>query len=164
MMIFPIFVIVTLLEIYVLVSVGNAIGGFWTVGLVVLTALIGSALLKRQGWAIIAKAQQATLNGKSPALELLEGVVLLVSGVLLLTPGFMTDVVGLLGLMPISRLWFIRHILSKNADRLFTQKHAVFVSTTATHSAQSQQSPKQSQTQSTQRTQNTIEGEFWEDK
>jgi len=93
-MLFPIFVVMTLLEIYVLVTVGQAIGGLSTVLLVILTALIGSTLLRQQGWSTMAKAQQSIAEGKTPALEMLEGVVILVSGVLLLTPGFISDGLG----------------------------------------------------------------------
>ena len=102
-MLFPIFVVMTLLEIYVLVTVGQAIGGLSTVLLVIVTALIGSTLLRQQGWSTMAKAQQSIAEGKTPALEMLEGVVILVSGVLLLTPGFITDGLGLLGLIPWTR-------------------------------------------------------------
>lgn len=121
-MIFSLFVVMTLVEIYVLVTVGEAIGGFSTVLLVVVTALIGSTLLKQQGWSVMAKAQQSIDNDQTPAFEMLEGVVILVSGVLLLTPGFITDAVGLLGLMPWSRGYFIDQFLSKNAQKIFTQK------------------------------------------
>ena len=121
-MIFPIFVVVTLAEIYVLVSVGDAIGAWSTILLVIITALIGSTLLKQQGWSIMAKAQQNIAEGRTPALEMLEGVVILVSGVLLLTPGFITDGLGLLGLMPWSRSYFINHFLEKNAERVFSQE------------------------------------------
>ena len=126
-MIFPIFVVVTLAEIYVLVSVGDAIGAWSTILLVVITALIGSTLLKQQGWSIMAKAQQNIAEGKTPALEMLEGVVILVSGILLLTPGFITDGLGLLGLMPWSRSYFINHFLEKNAERVFSNKNSVFI-------------------------------------
>ena len=98
-MLFPIFVVVTLAEIYVLVSVGQAIGGLSTVLLVIITAFIGSSLLRQQGWSTMAKAQQSMAEGRTPAMEMLEGVVILVSGILLLTPGFLTDGLGLLGLM-----------------------------------------------------------------
>jgi len=126
-MLFPIFVVMTLLEIYVLVTVGQAIGGLSTVLLVIVTALIGSTLLRQQGWSTMAKAQQSIAEGKTPALEMLEGVVILVSGVLLLTPGFITDGLGLLGLMPWTRRYFINHILEKNAKRVFSQKNSVFI-------------------------------------
>ena len=151
-MIFPIFVVVTLAEIYVLVSVGDAIGAWSTILLVVITALIGSTLLKQQGWSIMAKAQQNIAEGKTPALEMLEGVVILVSGVLLLTPGFITDGLGLLGLMPWSRSYFINHFLEKNAERVFSNKNSVFINKAGS-----------SETKKTNKD-DAIEGEFWEDK
>ena len=151
-MIFPIFVVVTLAEIFVLVSVGDAIGAWSTILLVIITALIGSTLLKQQGWSIMAKAQQSIAEGRTPALEMLEGVVILVSGVLLLTPGFITDGLGLLGLMPWSRSYFINHFLEKNAERVFSQRNSVFINRT-----------KSSETKTANKDE-PIEGEFWEDK
>ncbi len=151
-MIFSLFVVMTLVEIYVLVTVGEAIGGFSTVLLVVVTALIGSTLLTQQGWSVMAKAQQSIDNDQTPAFEMLEGVVILVSGVLLLTPGFITDAVGLLGLMPWSRGYFIDKFLSKNSKRIFTQKNTVFIHRNR------QQNSNQKETKK-----DTIEGEFWED-
>jgi len=126
-MLFPIFVVVTLAEIYVLVSVGQAIGGLSTVLLVIITAFIGSSLLRQQGWSTMAKAQQSMAEGRTPAMEMLEGVVILVSGILLLTPGFLTDGLGLLGLMPWSRHYFINHFLEKNAERVFRSRNSVFI-------------------------------------
>ena len=152
-MLFPVFVIVTLLEIYVLVSVGESIGGFSTILLVIITALIGSALLKQQGWSTMAKAQNAIANGQTPAFEMMEGVVILISGVLLLTPGFITDTLGLLGLMPWSRAYFIDRILSKNAEKVFSQNNTVFI-----HKGQS---PEKKDKRKDKK--DTIEGEFWED-
>ncbi len=152
-MLFPLFVVVTLLEIYVLVSVGESIGGFSTVLLVVITALIGSTLLKHQGWSTMAKAQNAMANGQTPAFEMMEGVVILISGVLLLTPGFITDIVGLLGLMPWSRTYFIDKILSKNAEKIFSQNNTVFI-----HKGQSSERKDTHKDKK-----DTIEGEFWED-
>ena len=151
-MLFPIFVVVTLAEIYVLVSVGQAIGGLSTVLLVIVTALIGSTLLKQQGWSTLAKAQQGLAEGRSPAIEILEGVVILVSGVLLLTPGFITDGLGLLGLMPWSRSYFINHFLEKNAERVFKQRSSVFINKSKNNNSKGDNKD------------GTIEGEFWEDK
>lgn len=151
-MLFPIFVVVTLAEIYVLVTVGQAIGGLSTVLLVIITAFIGSRLLKQQGWSTMAKAQQSIAEGRTPAVEMFEGVVILVSGVLLLTPGFITDILGLLGLMPWSRSYFINHFLEKNAERVFSKKNSVFINR-----------GESSETKKTNKDK-TIEGEFWEDK
>ena len=150
-MLFPIFVVVTLAEIYVLVSVGQAIGGFSTVLLVVITAFIGTSLLRQQGWSTMAKAQQSMAEGRTPAMEMLEGVVILVSGILLLTPGFLTDGLGLLGLMPWSRHYFINHFLEKNAERVFKSRNSVFINRSETTVSKSKRDE-------------TIEGEFWEDK
>ena len=151
-MLFPIFAVVTLAEIYVLVSVGEAIGGLSTVLLVVITAFIGSNLLRQQGWSTMAKAQQSMAEGRAPAIEMLEGVVILVSGILLLTPGFITDILGLLGLMPWSRSYFINHFLEKNAERVFSRKSSVFINRS-----------EDSEPKKTNKGE-TIEGEFWEDK
>jgi len=150
-MLFPIFVLVTLAEIYVLVSVGQAIGGLSTVLLVVITAFIGTSLLRQQGWSTMAKAQQSMAEGRTPAMEMLEGVVILVSGILLLTPGFLTDGLGLLGLMPWSRHYFINHFLEKNAERVFKSRNSVFINRSETTDSKSKKDE-------------TIEGEFWEDK
>jgi len=150
-MLFPIFVVVTLAEIYLLVSVGQAIGGLSTVLLVIITAFIGSSLLRQQGWSTMAKAQQSMAEGRTPAMEMLEGVVILVSGILLLTPGFLTDGLGLLGLMPWSRHYFINHFLEKNAERVFRSRNSVFI-----HRSDS--------TETKNKKDETIEGEFWEDK
>ena len=150
-MLFPIFVVVTLAEIYVLVSVGQAIGGLSTVLLVVITAFVGSSLLRQQGWSTMAKAQQSMSEGRTPAMEMMEGVVILVSGILLLTPGFLTDALGLLGLMPWSRSYFINHFLEKNAERVFKQRNSVFINRTNNSEKKSNKD-------------DTIEGEFWEDK
>ena len=150
-MLFPIFVIVTLAEIYVLVSVGQAIGGLSTVLLVIITAFIGSSLLRQQGWSTMAKAQQSMAEGRTPAMEMLEGVVILVSGILLLTPGFLTDGLGLLGLMPWSRHYFINHFLEKNAERVFRSRSSVFIHRSGTSESKNIKDE-------------TIEGEFWEDK
>jgi UPF0716 protein FxsA len=100
----------------------------------------------------MAKAQQSIAEGNTPALEMLEGVVILVSGVLLLTPGFITDGLGLLGLMPLTRRYFINHILEKNAQRFFNQRNSVFI-----HRTRNQEKTSNNKNE-------TIEGEFWEDK
>ena len=150
-MLFLIFVAMTILEIVVLMAVGDVIGQWETVLLVIVTALIGSTLLKQQGWSTMAKAQQSIAEGKTPALEMLEGVVILVSGVLLITPGFITDGLGLLGLMPWTRRYFINHIFEKNAERVFSQKNSVFI-----HKTKNQEKTSDNKNE-------TIEGEFWED-
>lgn len=149
-MLFFIFVAMTLLEIMVLMTVSDAIGNWETVLLVILTALIGSTLLRQQGWSTLAKAQQSIAEDKTPAREMLEGVVILVAGVLLITPGFITDGIGLLGLMPWSRSYFINHIFEKNAERVFSRQ-SVFI-----HRNRNTETKNSINDE-------PIEGEFWED-
>ncbi|SFV89395.1 FxsA protein [hydrothermal vent metagenome] len=146
-MLFLIFVVSTTLELMVLIEVGGSIGTGNTILLIILTAFLGSYLLKQQGLSTLQKVQQATMQGSNPSFEMLEGVVIMVSGVLLLTPGFITDSIGLLGLMPWSRVLFLKHFLEKNASRVFTTTRP--------------QNP--SQEQKTVKDDKIVEGEFWEE-
>lgn len=91
-----------------LVTVGGLIGAGWTVFLVVLTAVIGASLVRSQGINTLARSQDSLARGELPAVELLEGAALLVAGALLLTPGFFTDGIGFLLLVPPLRRWLIR--------------------------------------------------------
>ncbi|WP_372881471.1 FxsA family protein [Psychromonas sp.] len=91
---------VSLLEIYVLIKVGGFLGAWPTVALVVITAFVGSALVRSQGLQVLQQLQQRIARGESPGQQLIEGFMLLVTGVLLVTPGFVTDFVGLLILQP----------------------------------------------------------------
>jgi UPF0716 protein FxsA len=100
---FPLFAIATLIEIYTIIQVGEVIGGFNTIILIILTAGIGSFLVKQQGIATLANAQNKINTGNLPATEMLEGVMIFISGILLLTPGFITDFIGILGLVPFIR-------------------------------------------------------------
>ncbi|MGB5447091.1 MAG: FxsA family protein [Psychromonas sp.] len=103
---------VSLLEIYVLIKVGGFLGAWPTVGLVILTALVGSALVRSQGLQLFQQLQQRLARGESPGQELVEGFMLLVTGVLLVTPGFVTDFLGLLILQPGIRSVVAKFILA----------------------------------------------------
>ncbi len=100
---FAAFLLVPLTEIYVLIKVGGVIGAVPTVVLVVFTAVLGAALIRLQGLATVARVRQALDRGELPAVEIIEGVCLLVAGALLLTPGFVTDTVGFVLLVPALR-------------------------------------------------------------
>jgi UPF0716 protein FxsA len=97
---FLVFLAVPLAEIYLLIQIGGVIGAGWTITLVVGTALLGAFLVRAQGVSTIRRVQQNMERGQLPAMELLEGLALLVAGALLLTPGFFTDAVGFLLLTP----------------------------------------------------------------
>jgi UPF0716 protein FxsA len=106
--IFLIFLAVPLVEIFLLIKVGNVIGAPWTIALVVLTALVGAWLVRLQGLSALNRVRQSAARGELPALELLEGLFLLAAGALLLTPGFFTDIVGFACLTPPLRRSLIR--------------------------------------------------------
>lgn len=102
-LLFAAFVIIPIIEIYLLIQVGSLIGALPTIGLVVLTAVLGVALLRAQGWQTYLRFQRSLSEGRYPATEILEGVALLVGGALLLTPGFFTDFIGFVCLLPWTR-------------------------------------------------------------
>lgn len=101
------FFTVPLVEIYVLLEVGGVIGALPTIALVVFTAVLGATLIRAQGVSTLMRAHQSLDRGVVPAVELLEGAFLLVAGALLLTPGFVTDTIGFLCLVPPLR----RHLI-----------------------------------------------------
>lgn len=105
--------LVPLLDIYLLIKVGGVIGALPTVFLVVFTAVLGALLVRAQGFSTLGRVREALARGEVPALQMLEGMVLLVSGVLLLTPGFVTDTLGFLCLVPTIRQRLIMAFLKR---------------------------------------------------
>lgn len=103
------FPLVALTELWILLQVGGLIGGWATVGLVMLTGIVGITLLRRQGFRLLAQVQQRMQQGEMPAQEMLEGMCLVLGGLMLLTPGFLTDTVGFLLLLPFTRRWLLSH-------------------------------------------------------
>ena len=108
------FIAIPLVELYVIIAVGEEIGAFWTVILVLLTAVIGVNLLRIQGMSTLMRAQRNMAAGGVPAMEMMEGIVLAVGGVLLITPGFITDSIGFLCLIPASRQAIIRYVMARS--------------------------------------------------
>ncbi len=106
-LLFLLFLVVPLVEIYFLIKVGDVIGAGWTIFAVVATAVIGASLLRIQGASTLLRAQLSLSKGALPAMEMMEGFALALSGVLLLTPGFFTDTFGFLLLIPPVRRWLI---------------------------------------------------------
>lgn len=97
------FAVVPLVEIYVLIQVGQVIGAWWTVLLLLLDSLIGGWLVKHEGRRAWVALNLALQSGRMPARELADGALILVGGTLMLTPGFVTDAVGILLILPITR-------------------------------------------------------------
>ena len=140
------FIVVPLVEIYLFTVVGAAVGGLSTVVLVILTAMIGVSLLRAQGLQTMARLQQQAAQGQLPADTLFEGAALLLGGALLLTPGFMTDSIGFLCLIPATRKSLIQGLLR------YCMKNGSFqVNSAAGYAAKNEQS---------RRDNDVLEGEF----
>lgn len=101
------FVGIPLIELYFLIQVGSEIGAFPTIFLTVFTALLGGWMVRAQGFSTIMRVRETIERGEVPALEMMEGSVLLVCGFMLLLPGFITDAVGFIFLIPPLRRWLL---------------------------------------------------------
>ncbi|WP_163932204.1 FxsA family protein [Paraferrimonas sp. SM1919] len=113
LLLFLLFVIMPILEISVLLQVGEALGGLNTILLIILTALLGANLVRNEGLKTFMKVRSQLQAGTAPAQELVEAVMLAVAGVLLVTPGFITDFIGLVMLTPLTRKPIAWYFLSK---------------------------------------------------
>lgn len=106
------FTVLPLIELVILIEIGTRIGAFSTVLVVIATAVIGACLAKIQGINTIRRIQNSLSEGRIPAEELLDGFLILIAGLLLIAPGFLTDISGFLFLIPVSRnrikLWLKR--------------------------------------------------------
>ena len=105
-----IFIVVPLLELYVILQVGDAIGIGWTLLILVADSVLGSMLLKSQGRTVWRRFNQAVQAGRIPHSEIIDGVLIIFGGAFLITPGFLTDIVGLLFLLPPTRAAFRRFV------------------------------------------------------
>ncbi len=110
---FLLFLVVPLVEIYFLIEIGDVFGAGFTIFMVVLTALIGAALVRYQGFTTLSRAQAEMLNNRMPAMEVIEGALLLLAGALLLIPGFVSDAMGFLILIPPLRRTLVSRFLRK---------------------------------------------------
>jgi UPF0716 protein FxsA len=97
------FVVVPLVEIYVLIQVGQAIGAWWTILILVADSILGTYLIRHEGGRAWRALQDALGSGRMPARELADGALILIGGTLMLTPGFVTDVLGILLILPFTR-------------------------------------------------------------
>jgi UPF0716 protein FxsA len=111
---FLVVLIIPFAEIYLLIQVGAIIGAFPTILLVVFTAVLGAWLLKQQGFATFQRFQESLAQGVIPAYEMIEGPIILVGGALLLTPGFITDIIGFACLIPKLRRKIAQYVIENH--------------------------------------------------
>ena len=131
------FLTVPLIEIYFLIQVGSVIGPLPTIALCLFTAALGAFLIREQGIQTLQRVQNKINRGEMPASDVIEGFILLISGLLLLTPGLVTDLIGFLCTIPRLRTWVAISFLGKLVK-------------------QSRNNPRDNMT--------IIEGEYWEDE
>ncbi len=109
---FLLFIIIPLTELLLLFKVSDYIGAINTLLLVIVTATVGVAVLRHQGFSTWRRANQRMAGGEMPAQEMVEGLLLAVAGALLLTPGLITDAIGFTLLLPVSRHWLARRAIA----------------------------------------------------
>lgn len=126
MFLFILFVLVPIIEISLFIQVGQAIGGFNTIALIILTAFIGATLVRRQGLRTLQTAQLKMAQGQPPGQEMLSGLMLFVAGLLFVTPGFFTDALAVLLLLPpvqqMAGLWLMERMQVKTMQSGFRQE------------------------------------------
>ena len=106
------FVIVPLIELVVLIKIGKIIGVGNTILIVVVTGVVGAAFARQQGAGILLNIRSSLARGEIPGAEMMQGVMILVGGIFLITPGFLTDLVGFLLLIPVTRMVAAHFLMS----------------------------------------------------
>ena len=157
---FILFTAMTLLEVYVLMSVGAWLGADVTIAIIIVSAFAGSYLVRSQGLQTVQKLQQRLAAGEAPGQEIVEGILLLVCGVLLVTPGFVTDALGLLVLTPQIRGRLAKNIIKQYQHKIipqagFSQQSQSFYYSSSNEPFQQPQPPKEQDN-------GVIEGDFVE--
>jgi len=117
---FILFVVVPILELMIIIQVGQSVGAWNTVILLVVDSLVGAWLVKHQGIGLLKKSQDRMRNGELPSDEIFSGVAVLFAGALMLTPGFLTDLIGLLLLVPPIRAGALLIVRRKFRSRIAT--------------------------------------------
>lgn len=118
---FLLFAVMPIIEIALLIQVGGIIGGWNTVALVVITAFVGAYLVRREGFQTLQSAQSKMQRNELPGKEMVEGLMLVIAGVLLVTPGFITDILGFLFVIPGSRHMLAAQMSKHMKMRVVTQ-------------------------------------------
>ena len=152
MPLFLIFILVPLIELMLLIEVGGVIGTAWTFIIIIATALLGTRLVKQQGFQAWGNIQKEMATGQLPAQALFDGICILISGVLLITPGFITDTIGFLLVTPAFRAVMYSQLGSRIQVRAAGQFHQ--------HQHHGQTFEHQEDVKQAPHTPTTLDGEF----
>ena len=120
---FLIFIVTPLMELYILIEVGGAIGALTTILIIIATAALGGILMKYQGVQLVKQTQREMAQGHMPQQAALEGVLIFIGGIILFLPGLVTDVIGLLLLLPPVRAKVAKFWLLRGAKRFTAQQY-----------------------------------------
>jgi len=112
------FIAVPIAELFVIIQVGQAIGVWWTIGILIADSILGSVLMRSQGRIAWRRFNEAIRAGRVPAREVVDGALVIFGGALLLTPGFLTDILGLVLLLPPTRAIVRAMLLRRFTHRL----------------------------------------------
>lgn len=115
---FTVFIVMPMVEIYLIVQVGQQIGALWTVGLLVLSGFVGTWLIRHEGARTWRALRDALDSGRMPATEIADGALILVGGTLMVAPGFITDLLGILLILPLTRPIFRRLLATAVSKRM----------------------------------------------
>lgn len=113
------FIVVPMVEIYVIIRVGHSIGALDTIGLLIVVSVVGAWLTRHEGFVVLRRLRAQLDAGRVPTGELVDGVLVLCAGVLMMTPGFVTDAIGLLVLFPPTRALLRRYLRHRFEARMF---------------------------------------------
>jgi len=111
------FIIVPLLELALLIEVGKYLGAWNTIALVLVTAVAGAMMMQLEGLRVWSNLQQDLMNGRMPTHNIINGVLILIGGIVLLTPGIITDVIGITLLLPFTRVFYRKWLQGRFANR-----------------------------------------------
>ena len=162
-MLFILFVIVPIVEIMVLMQVGSLLGVWPTLAIVIITAWLGAKNVKQQGIATLQSVQLKMAQGEMPSDDIVAGILLLVAGILLVTPGFVTDIFGLSLLIPQVRISLKRAVQKHLSSASMSTRFKAGIDSDAFAKQSNQQSPFESPNDDTQPFQHqgkTLDGEF----
>ncbi|MBD3610909.1 MAG: FxsA family protein [Hydrogenovibrio crunogenus] len=132
---FLLFLLVPLVELYVLIEVGAIIGALPTILLTIITAIVGAALMRHQGVSTMQKAQLNMAQGQVPAVEMMEGVFIFLGGLMLLIPGLITDAMGFMLLIPPIRQLLAKKLIAQRQAQYAQYKGHVYETEWTEHSS-----------------------------
>jgi UPF0716 protein FxsA len=115
-----VFIVLPLAELYVLIQVGDAIGVWWTLALLLADSILGSLLLRAQGRSAWRRFNDTLSAGRPPAREVMDGGLIIFGGAFLITPGFLTDIIGVLLLLPPTRAVFRKLLVRRYSKKIMT--------------------------------------------